>query len=67
MALVLVEGEGRLPALLDSAGVTRLEHSTDVPSSTSATATQSSSARALAPGLTLLKASVFLAFSVSLV
>jgi hypothetical protein len=44
MALVLVEGEDHLPALLDSTNMTRLGNLTDIPSTSPGTTAPTSSA-----------------------
>lgn len=68
MALVLVEGEDRLPALLGSTNVTRLGNSSSVSSSSSGTTAQTSSpAHRLSPGPQLLEAVLIVAFSAFLV
>jgi len=64
MALVLVEGEDRLPALLGSTNLTWLGNSSNVPSSSSGTTAQTSSpAYRLSPGPQLLEAVLIVAFS----
>ncbi|KAL1582258.1 hypothetical protein WHR41_09127 [Cladosporium halotolerans] len=68
MALVLVEGEDRLPALLGSTNLTWLGNSSNVPSSSSGTTAQTSSpAYRLSPGPQLLEAVLIVAFSAFLV
>jgi len=67
MALVLVEGEDRFPAQLESTNMTGSANPSNNLTSSSATAVpSSSSAYLLAPGLQLLEAAVLSAFSVLL-
>lgn len=67
MALVLVEGEDRFPAQLESTNMTGSANPSNNLTSSSATAVpSSSSAYLLAPGLQLLEAAVFSALSVLL-